>query len=299
LKKTVFTAATIGLYGALILLSGYAVKRYMDSSDFRGRQEVREQDNSGFYDSGLNSVKSKIELAEAPEEDSTKGYYPKSPDRGPHRKTVFLTFDDGPSRNNTPKILEILKANDVKATFFIVGRSGEENPDIIREMHQSGMSIVAHSHTHDYSIYRNLNAYMLDLNRCNELIRSITEEEPLPFLRFPGGSGNRIGNSASMRKIRNSVKERNLKYIDWNVSSADAAAETVAMSQIRDNVIKQCNNTNFAVVLMHDAPTKKTTVEALPHIIKYLKEHGYIFRTFKDVTEGEIEEMIKRGIINR
>jgi peptidoglycan-N-acetylglucosamine deacetylase len=216
-----------------------------------------------------------------------------------YAKEVFLTFDDGPSRNNTPKILEILKENCVKGTFFVVGKNAEQNPDIIKDLHDNGMSIVAHSHTHDYSIYRDANAYMMDLNKCNEVIQSIINDEPLPFIRLPGGSDNRMGSFREMKKIRMSLREKELSYVDWNVSSADAARVTVAMSTIKENVISQCKSLNFAVVLMHDSSVKTTTVEALPHIIKYLKDQGYVFRTFKDITAREYDEMVRRRIINR
>lgn len=216
-----------------------------------------------------------------------------------YKREVFLTFDDGPSRNNTPQILNILKANGVKGTFFLIGKNAEQNPDIVKSLHDSGMTIIAHSHTHDYKIYKDIKIYFSDLDRCNQVIKSITNEEPLPFTRFPGGSGNRMGFSEEMKKIKKTLKDKELSYVDWNVSSSDAAGATVAVSIIKDNVISRIKYTNFAVVLMHDSSAKTTTVEALPHIIKYLKEKKYIFRTFKDITTNEYEEMVRRGIINR
>lgn len=233
------------------------------------------------------------------DDEGQKNYFRVIKDIPLHGKEVFLTFDDGPSRNNTPKILEILKKNNVKGTFFVVGKNAEQNPDIIKALYDNGMSIVAHSHTHDYSIYRDANTYMMDLNKCNEVIRTIINDEPLPFIRFPGGSSNRMGSTMEMKKIRMSLREKELSYVDWNVSSADAARPTVAMSIIKENVISQCRNLDFAVVLMHDSSVKTTTVEALPHIINYLKDQGYVFRTFKDITAKEYDEMVRRGIVNR
>lgn len=66
-------------------------------------------------------------------------------------KEVFLTFDDGPCINNTRRILKILKDNNVKATFFVVGMKGEENPQILKEISDSGMSIGVHTYSHEYS----------------------------------------------------------------------------------------------------------------------------------------------------
>jgi peptidoglycan-N-acetylglucosamine deacetylase len=226
-------------------------------------------------------------------------YSKKIKDKPLYKKEVFLTFDDGPSRNNTPQILKILKEHYVKGTFFIVGKNAEQNPDIVRSLHESGMSIIAHSHSHDYNIYKNTNSYLADLYKCNEVIKEITNEAPLPFTRLPGGSDNRMGNSGAMEKIRKVLKEKELSYVDWNVSSSDAAEATVAMSLIKENVISQCKYTSFAVILMHDSAVKTTTVEALPYIIRYLKNEKYVFRTFSDITNREYEEMVKRGIINR
>jgi peptidoglycan-N-acetylglucosamine deacetylase len=216
-----------------------------------------------------------------------------------YSKEVFLTFDDGPSKVNTPKIINILQNHGVKATFFIVGSKAEENPDILRQLDQTGMSIVSHSYTHEYSIYESVKSYFEDLNACNNTIRTILNKDPLPFIRFPGGSNNKLSGVDNMKRIRRAVKGREIKYVDWNVSSADAAAATVATSAIRNNVISQCKNTNFAVVLMHDSNTKVTTVEALSGIIEYLKNEGFVFRTFDDITPAEEKEMINRGIINR
>jgi peptidoglycan/xylan/chitin deacetylase (PgdA/CDA1 family) len=235
-----------------------------------------------------------------PVDDEIKyGYYKKNKEIPLKQKEVFLTFDDGPSRNNTLKILEILNKNNVKATFFVIGKKAEENPNIIRALDDSGMCITAHTHTHNYSIYNNIDTYMKDLEDCNEVIKRLTNKEPIPFIRFPGGSDNRVSNLEVMKGIRNRVKDKSIRYVDWNVSSTDASAATVAMSQIRDNVISQVKNTSFAVVLMHDAPSKTTTVEALPEVIRFLKDQGYVFRTFNNITIAEEREMIKRGIINR
>lgn len=235
-----------------------------------------------------------------PTDDEGKYIYSKRlQDEQLYKKSVFLTFDDGPSRKNTPKILQILKNNNVKGTFFVVGKNAEQNPDIVRMMNDNGMSIIAHSHTHDYNIYKDTGTYLSDLLKCNEVIKLITNKEPLPFTRLPGGSNTEMGRKEQIKKIRTALKEKEVSYIDWNVSSADATAATVAMPLIKENVISQCKNTNFAVVLMHDSESKTTTVEALPYIIRYLKENGYVFRTFNDITIKEYNEMVKRGIINR
>ncbi|MBP1863066.1 peptidoglycan/xylan/chitin deacetylase (PgdA/CDA1 family) [Clostridium tetanomorphum] len=215
-------------------------------------------------------------------------------------KIAFLTFDDGPSPNNTRKILKILKENDVKATFFIVGTKGEANPQILRELSNNGMCILPHSYSHSYKdIYSSSNSYFNDLNKCIDVIKRITGTAPLPYTRLPGGSDNLVSNPENLRTIRNKLNAKGIDYVDWNVSSGDASEETVTTSTIKNNVFNQCKNNNFSVILMHDTYYKNTTVEALPYTIKHLKEQGFEFRTFENLSAWERGTMINMGIINR
>jgi peptidoglycan-N-acetylglucosamine deacetylase len=235
-----------------------------------------------------------------PTDDEKIFYYNQYLGRGVnYSKGVFLTFDDGPSKN-TIEILDILQKNNIKASFFVIGMKAEKNPEIVKRMKESGMCILPHTYTHNYKkIYKSPEAYFNDLESCCRVIKELTRNNPFPYVRFPGGSHNSIGKRKSMSSIKRILKERNMKYIDWNVSSEDAKTAVVSMSHIRKNVIEQCSYRNFSVVLMHDAPTKKTTVDALPDIIKYLKENNYTFRTFRDITDAEERELVKRGIINK
>lgn len=215
-------------------------------------------------------------------------------------KEVFLTFDDGPSETTTLKILKILKDNNVKGTFFVIGKKCEKNPEILKELKANGMAIASHTYTHEYKvIYKNVENYFNDLDKCNNTIKNITGSLPLNYTRLPGGSDNLMTSKRNMEDIRKHLKERGICYVDWNVSSADAASDNVPASKIYNNVMKQCKNKNLAVVLMHDAYYKRTTVEALPSIIKNLKEQGFYFRTFEDLSEEEEKIMIRCGIINR
>lgn len=219
--------------------------------------------------------------------------------KGKYDKEVYLTFDDGPSRQNTVNIMDILLKNGVKASFFIVGNAAERNKEIIQKLDQNDMCILPHSHTHDYSIYKNTDAYFEDLYKNIAVIENLTGRGIAPFMRMPGGSTNTIANKVNAAVIKNGIKRKGLRYVDWNVSSTDASAVTVDSNIIKSAVISKCKNLKFAVVLMHDAPTKTTTVQALPEIIKFFKENGYEFRTFKDITPEEEEEMVRRKIINR
>jgi peptidoglycan/xylan/chitin deacetylase (PgdA/CDA1 family) len=213
-------------------------------------------------------------------------------------KKIFLTFDDGPSQN-TLKILEILKENKVTATFFIIGKKAEENPEIIKKLHESGMCIASHSYSHDYKIYKSRDSYFEDLFKCDEIIHKLTGQFSVPVIRFPAGSYNSLYGKDKMTDIKNQLKIRGINYVDWNVSSADTASVSVPKDIIKGNIVNQCKLWRVSIALMHDAAEKNTTVEALPEIIASLKEKGYEFKTFNDMSPGEKQEMIKLNIMNR
>ena len=215
-------------------------------------------------------------------------------------KEVFLTFDDGPCINNTRKILKILKDSNVKATFFIVGMKGEENPQLLKEISDNGMSIGIHTYSHDYSkIYKNISEYFKDYDACEKVIKKITGRNPVVYIRMPGGSDNLVASKSKLNDIKKELNMRGLKYVDWNVSAGDAESRELSAEKVRGNVIDQCKDKKMAIVLMHDTYYKNCTVEALPDIIEYLKNEGFVFRTFDDLTANEEDRMVNGGIINR
>ncbi|EET85005.1 polysaccharide deacetylase [Clostridium carboxidivorans P7] len=116
-----------------------------------------------LYNSSYNSTDNKV----------SSSSYLNSNDPSLNPKEVFLTFDDGPCINNTRKILSILKDNNVKASFFIVGIKANENPQILKEISDSGMCVGVHTYSHDYKkIYRNLNTYLDDYDACYNVIKN-------------------------------------------------------------------------------------------------------------------------------
>lgn len=221
-----------------------------------------------------------------------------SDDKPLDHKEVFLTFDDGPSVN-TEKILKILKEKQVKASFFLVGSNVDKYPDLVKAEYNDGMALLNHSYSHDYSMYKNTDTMIGDFDRTTDAIKNILGITPLPFIRFPGGSDNSYGGAEGMRNIRNRIHDKGITYVDWNVASGDADAVKIPADKIKNNVINQASGKTIAVVLMHDAAAKTTTVDALPDIIDNLKSKGFVFRTFKDLTPTEKNRMEKAGIINR
>lgn len=195
-----------------------------------------------------------------------------------NKKVAYLTFDDGPSAN-TIKILDFLKANHIKATFFVLEKQGYD--DLYKRIVDEGHAIAIHSSTHDYGeIYKNVDAFMADVKDLSDHIKDLTGVET-KILRFPGGSNNRVshryGGSDIMSKIIPTVEDSGYVYYDWNVDSQDAAKGLQDTQVIIDSVLSQAKYNNNAVILMHDAAAKTTTVKALPSIVEGLKEQGFVF----------------------
>lgn len=183
-------------------------------------------------------------------------------------RKVYLTFDDGPSRN-TDKILDILNEYGVKATFFVVGKEGfeEQYQRIVAEGHTLGM----HSYSHKYrEIYQSKEAYAMDLEQIQSYLYEMTGVTSR-IVRFPGGSSNSVSN-VDMHELTSYLDEKGITYFDWNVSSADAGKGNISASQITANVMNNVMKYDSAVVLMHDSADRNSTVEALPMIIEKILE---------------------------
>ena len=224
----------------------------------------------------------------------------KSNNNPQYTKEVFLTFDDGPSPNNTRKILKILNDNNVKATFFVIGIKVEENPSILKELNNNDMSIGIHTYSHDYkNMYKYLSSYTNDYKKCENSIKKLIDKDPISYVRLPGGSDNLIADKSVLNSIKTTLKNEGINYVDWNVSSGDADSKEVPAMKIKNNIKTQCKNKRIAVVLMHDTYYKHFTVESLSETISYLKNQGFVFRTFDNLTKDEKQHMIDAGIMNR
>lgn len=192
---------------------------------------------------------------------------------------VYLTFDDGPSAT-TPKVLEVLRSEGVKATFFVTAQS-RDNLKYIGVAYREGHAIAAHTYSHSPSIYKTTETYFADLDKIQSVIKQYTGSTT-NIIRFPGGSSNTMyyrasGDPLTMIRLSQAVRDRGYQYVDWNVSSEDATGANVPVETIIRSSCK--SKGNDICLLMHDAPGKQTTVQALPHIIHHYKNLGYRFGT--------------------
>lgn len=200
-------------------------------------------------------------------------------------KYAYLTFDDGPSEN-TIKILDFLKANQIRATFFVIGKNNMD--DIYKRIVEEGHTLAIHSNTHDYKgIYQSVDSFMDDINTLSNHLEEITGVRPT-IMRFPGGSNNtvsnRYGGEDLMEQIIETVNEAGYTYFDWNVDSMDASASHQDKNVIINSVLNGAANKKEAIILMHDAAAKTTTVDALPQIVAGLREKGFVFGKITEET---------------
>ena len=191
-------------------------------------------------------------------------------------KVIYLTFDDGPSIENTPDILDLLKKYNIKATFFIINHNSNTDYLLKREYNE-GHSIGYHSYSHNYSlIYKSDNDFYNDLNKIKNKVKNILKIES-NLIRFPGGSSNTVSlnyNDGIMSRLTKSVMENGYIYFDWNVSSNDTSLKdsNKICKSVTNNLIYNEN-----VVLMHDSSDKIYNKEALKCIIEYGLDNGYTF----------------------
>ena len=183
---------------------------------------------------------------------------------------VYLTFDDGPSEN-TPEILAILKKHNVKATFFVTGKEGEEAEEWYRDIVADGHTLGMHSYSHKYStLYDSLDSFKDDFTKLSQKLEEVTGEKCWVY-RFPGGSSNQVSNT-DMNEFIDYLGEQGMTYYDWNVVCGDATSQIYTADELVQNVMTDVVKYKNSVVLMHDAAEKDSTVEALEIILQKLEE---------------------------
>lgn len=195
-----------------------------------------------------------------------------------NKKVCYLTFDDGPNKTITTQILDILRRYNIKATFFQVGSLIEEHPDVAKRVFEEGHLIGNHSYDHTYEkMYSDKESFMKEFEMCAKLIQDITKESYVPIMRLPGGSHNTGTYGEIKQEIIELLSQNGVYHCNWNALSGDAEASYKSKAQLVNRVKSTAKGKNQVVVLMHDASTKKQTVEALPEIIEYFISEGYVF----------------------
>ncbi len=193
----------------------------------------------------------------------------------PNGKTIYLTFDDGPSQY-TARLLDVLKKYNVKASFFVVGTTAY--PEMLTRASREGHTVAIHTNSHNYSqIYANDGAFMADLAAIQSKIQQYTGIKSM-LTRFPGGSSNAVSrayNRGIMTRLTQKLQAMGYQYFDWNVDSNDAGGAKTA-AKVFENVTKGIAEQQNSVVLQHD--TKDYSVDAVERIVAWGLCNGYTFK---------------------
>jgi cellulose synthase/poly-beta-1,6-N-acetylglucosamine synthase-like glycosyltransferase/peptidoglycan/xylan/chitin deacetylase (PgdA/CDA1 family)/spore germination protein YaaH len=204
-------------------------------------------------------------------------------------KKVVLTFDDGPDPDYTPRILDILKKENVPAAFFVVGVMAEKNIQILKREFDEGYEIGNHTFFHPDISTVSIQRVNLELNATRRLIESVTGRSTILF-RPPF---NADAEPTTLAEVIPVAESRRQNYInigesidpwDWQPG---VTADSILARTIR-------YHDKGSMILLHDAggDTREETVKALPEIIHYFKSHGYQFTTIADVLHKSKDDLM-------
>lgn len=196
-------------------------------------------------------------------------------------KIAYLTFDDGPNISVTPKILDILKAENVKATFFVIGKYVEEHPEFVKRAYEEGHYIANHGYDHNNAtLYKSEESFINEIKKTDIAIgNAIGAENYSSFVfRFPNGYMSPLYKEKKKEYVK-LLSKINYTYIDWNCLNNDSMKK-YTKEQLLDNLKESSKNKNTLVILMHDTKDVSDSSEALKDSIDYLKSQGYKFENF-------------------
>lgn len=207
-----------------------------------------------------------------------KADYAEAYNKTPSSKKVYLTFDDGPIPGVTEKILDVLKEEDVKATFFVVGKEIHEREHILKRIYEEGHTIGLHTYNHKFrKVYKSEETFINEMIQTRELINKLLNINPTA-IRFPGGSSGRM-----TQEMLDKIHSNNMKVYDWTLDLHDGDGGISVSGIIRNG---ESFNPKYSrlIILAHCNSNNKNTVKALPEIIKFYKNLGYEFEAIKDDT---------------
>lgn len=206
-------------------------------------------------------------------------------------KNIYLTFDDGPSPIVTDKILDILKENNVKGTFFLIGNKVEENTDVVKRIYKEGHGIGLHTYTHNYKkIYKSREGFIQEMLQCSDAVYEVTGVKS-NVIRFPGGSNKHLD-----EEFLAQLHGYGFKIYDWNMQLRDGIDYRIPPHKLYEQGTKNSDKFTNIFLLMHCDAVNKNTYEALPDIIKYYKNKGYEFQV---ITEDTPENHFGTRSINK
>lgn len=209
-------------------------------------------------------------------------------DNSDSSKTIYLTFDDGPGAKVTENILDILKSENVNATFFLIGDQIKNQEDLVKKINDEGNAIGLHSMSHDkHKLYSCNENFINEMLTEQSLLEELTSKKTF-LVRFPFGCNNTCYHLKE--SLVDELHEKGFKIYDWNADSTDGANANAPVCTL----IKRAQSDKDTVyLLMHCGFINKNSVKALPSVIKYYKYNGYTFKIIDEDTP-EIFHYIKK-----
>ena len=187
--------------------------------------------------------------------------------------TVYLTFDDGPVSTITPQILDILKENEVPATFFCLGEYVNKNKEITKRAYEEGHTIASHTYTHKKAMFSSLETFKSEITKTADVIEEVTGERPA-FFRIPYGT--KIGQA-----YKDFLVDEGYTTVGWNCESNDSRSGKITPEYILETVKNTSKNKKNVTVIMHDTYGKQHTVDALQDVIDYFRSINYEFKKYE------------------
>ncbi len=186
-------------------------------------------------------------------------------------KVIALSFDDGPNKEHTPKVLSILEENHATATFFVIGKNIQGNESIIKKIDAAGHTIGNHTFSHSFFIdFKSKAGFMYELDATSDIVYNIIKKR-MKFFRPPYG--------VTTPHLAGASKALNYDIIGWNIRSLDTTNDKE--EKIANRVISQIKP--GAIILFHD--TSEKTAQVLKQTLNFAKENGFKI--------ASVEELLK------
>ncbi len=292
-RKSLITLLMLMLLIALLTMGGIKLAKLYQKNQYEKQLKVQEEiERQIALEQQKKEEEEKQKALQKRVEQTNREFTEEEKDRILHiyrstgEKRVFLTFDDGPSQSVTPLILDVLKQENVKATFFVLGNNAKYNPDLIKREFDEGHYIANHGYTHKYStVYASPEATLEEYNFTQQAIRDAlgNQNYKSKVFRFPGGSnGGHYHTAKQNSKVL--LRENGIVHLDWNCLSKDAEGANTKEA-LMQNIIDTMGEKESVVILMHDSSDKILTYEMLPELISYLREKEYKFQTIYDLLD--------------
>lgn len=190
-------------------------------------------------------------------------------------KIVYLTFDDGPTPKVTEALLDTLKENNVKATFFVVGKEVQGREAVLKRIYEEGHTIGLHTYSHNLkTIYASPEAFINELKQTEALLQQVLNtKDGFKIIRFPGGSAGRLN-----QKFYEALCNEGYLIFDWNIDLKDGVQPNLSPSGLLSNSKKCMDKRPSKIILGHCNSNNQNTCKAIPDIITYYKNEGYVFK---------------------